>query len=54
MKNIEVPESEIVILTGFTGAGKDSIAKRLLEKLKHESLVGQTTRPIRNEEVDGN
>ena len=54
MKHIEVPECEIVVLTGFSGAGKDTLAKKLLEKLNYESLVGQTTRTIRNEEVDGN
>mgnify|MGYP000927222269 CR=1 FL=1 len=43
---------KIFALIGRSGTGKSSIEKQL-EKLGHTRIVSNTTRPIREHEVDG-
>lgn len=44
----------IVIIMGKSGAGKDSIAKAILENSSYERLRECTTRPMRDGESEGN
>lgn len=45
---------KIIALFGKSGAGKDTIQKRLTEKLVNaHGIVSCTTRPIREKEKDG-
>ena len=44
----------LVILSGVSGAGKDTIKKELIKRMKNvESLPSYTSRPMRPEEEDG-
>ncbi|MDD5935294.1 MAG: aminotransferase class I/II-fold pyridoxal phosphate-dependent enzyme [Clostridiales bacterium] len=55
-KRIEVigaKMGKIFMVTGKSATGKDTIYKCLLEQLKLTTIVSYTTRPIRNQEVDG-
>jgi len=45
-------KNDIIIITGFSGAGKDSIAKDL-SKIGYEFIISYTTRPKKDNEVDG-
>lgn len=44
---------QMYILQGYSGAGKDSLAKILSKKLNIPILVSTTTRPMREGEVNG-
>jgi guanylate kinase len=47
-------ESKLIIFTGFSGAGKDTIMNSLLEKRRDITrIVTHTSRPIRPEETAG-
>ena len=43
----------LVILSGFSGVGKGTVAKRLVEKYGYSLSVSATTRQPREGEVDG-
>lgn len=44
----------LVILSGVSGSGKDTIKKELMKRMKNiETLPSYTSRPIRDEEVEG-
>ena len=44
----------LVILSGVSGAGKDTIKKELIKRMENvESLPSYTSRPMRNGDVDG-
>ena len=45
--------NKVVVLTGFSGAGKDTIAAELRDR-GYISAVPHTTRPMRDGEVEGN
>jgi guanylate kinase len=47
-----IPFNPIVIISGFSSAGKDTLARKL-EKEGFNFVVSSTTRPKRNYEVDG-
>ena len=42
----------VVILTGKSCSGKDGV-RREMEKLEYNNIVSYTSRPIRENEVDG-
>lgn len=44
--------SKVLVLVGFSACGKDTV-KSLLEHRGYKSLVSHTTRPMRNNEVEG-
>lgn len=52
-----VRSSQITLLVGISGAGKDTIKQRLLESTDYHAIVSHTTRPPRFnngiEEIDG-
>ena len=45
--------NEIIVIAGFSGAGKDTIAKEISRKLNYKLVISHTTRPKRQEETDG-
>jgi len=45
-------KNDIIIITGFSGAGKDSIARELSKK-GYEFVVSYTTRPKKDNEIEG-
>ena len=52
--NIEKKINKIIIISSPSGAGKTTICKYLLKKMKNLELsISYTTRPIRINEVDG-
>ena len=46
-------ENEIIVIAGFSAAGKDSIAKLVSNSMKYKFVISCTTRPKRDEETDG-
>ncbi len=44
---------KIFMVTGKSATGKDTIFKCLLDKIDLITIVSYTTRPIRNQEIDG-
>lgn len=43
----------LIAIIGQAGSGKDSIYRRIVHQYKYHPVVGYTTRPIREGEVDG-
>ena len=46
--------NEIIVIAGFSGAGKDTIAKELSDKLGYKFVISHSTRPMRTHESEGN
>lgn len=44
---------DIIVLTGFTASGKDSILTRMVDDGGYHRVVSHTSRPIRPNEVNG-
>lgn len=53
MISLPEPEKNIVIVTGPSGSGKDTLINRALETLAFEKIVTTTSRPKRASERDG-
>lgn len=47
-------DNEIIVISGFSGAGKDTLAKAIHEIHGHHFVVSHTTRPMRQNESQGN
>lgn len=45
--------NEIIVISGFSGAGKDTIAKAIHELHGHNFVISHSTRPIRPNESNG-
>ena len=45
--------NKIIVLAGLTGVGKDTIAKVLNERFDYNFIVSMTTRPMRENEKEG-
>lgn len=45
--------NEIIVISGFAGAGKDTIAKAVHELHGHEFVISHSTRPMRPNESQG-
>lgn len=43
----------LIAIIGQAGSGKDSIYRRIVHQYKYHPVIGYTTRPIREGEVDG-
>ena len=43
----------IVILCGKSASGKDTIAQELIEKFEYNRILSETTRPMRDGEIEG-
>ena len=46
-------KGKLVVLSGFSGAGKGTIVKQLIERYGYSLSVSATTRAPREGEVDG-
>ena len=46
--------NQIIVLCGKSGAGKDTLAQMLKERLGYNFVVSHTTRPMRDGESEGN
>jgi guanylate kinase len=46
--------NEIIVISGFAGAGKDTLAKAVHELHGHEFVISHSTRPMRPNESQGN
>ena len=46
-------KGKIVVLMGMSGVGKDATRKILEEKMGYENIVSYTSRPIRENEING-
>lgn len=46
--------SKIIVICGFSGAGKDTIAKYISEHYGYKMIVSTTSRPMRANESEGN
>ena len=44
---------QITILVGMSGSGKDAILRKLVSDYDYQSFISCTTRPIRENEIDG-
>lgn len=45
--------NEIIVIAGFSAAGKDTIAKLVSNSMKYKFVISCTTRPKRDEETEG-
>ena len=46
--------NDIIVISGFSGAGKDTIAKAIHELHGHNFVISHSTRPMRPNESQGN
>lgn len=46
--------SKIIVICGFSGSGKDTIAKYISDHYGYEMVISTTSRPIREGEYEGN
>jgi len=53
-EKINKSDSQIAVLCGFSGAGKDELAKKLNEEYGYNFVISTTTRPKRVGESQGN
>lgn len=51
--NFVIPANEIVVLSGMSASGKDTVAQMLAEKDGYNFIVSTTTRPMRPNEEQG-
>ena len=47
-------DNEIIVISGFSGAGKDTIAKDINKLFGHNFVISYSTRPMRQNEEEGN
>ena len=46
-------KGRLIVISGFSGAGKGTVVKKLLEKYNYSLSISATTRAPREGEVDG-
>ena len=45
--------NKLLIISGYTSSGKNTVVEKLIKKYKFKNIVSTTTRPIRKNEIDG-